>query len=69
MMNGVTVNDDDCTYSIAGGNYKIVHILEQSNLKFAQCLLVAVFYNRNELCDWLMTHYECEAVSPEQCLE
>jgi len=33
------------------------------------CLSIAVRYNRNGLCDWLMTHNKCGAVSLGECLE
>lgn len=57
-------------YAIAGGDFEIVHILEQHGCKFNDCFEVAIKYNRNELCDWLLLHTKCKDVPlsfPLQC--
>ena len=46
-------------YAIAGGNMEIVHILEQKNLSFENCLEVSIKFHRNELSDWILIHYKC----------
>ena len=46
-------------YAIAGGNMEIVHILEQRNYSFENCLEVSIKYHRNELCDWILIHNKC----------
>ena len=47
-------------YAIAGGDKEIIHILEQKGASFDGCFEVAVKYHRDDLCDWLLTHYKCE---------
>ena len=44
-------------------------IFLNSQLRNEQCLSIAVLDNRNELYDWLKTHYECEEVSLGECLK
>ena len=45
-------------YAIAGGNSEIIHICEQKGEVFNNCFHVAFTFQRNDLCDWLLLHYE-----------
>ena len=53
-------------YAIAGGNSEIIHILEQNNVSFNNCLGASIMYHRDELSDWLLMNYKCEKVKLSQ---
>ena len=55
-------------YALAGNNFEIIHILEQKNYSYDQCLNICVRYHHNDLCDWLLLNYECETISPSYCI-
>ena len=46
-------------YAVAGGNLEIIHILEQRNVSFNNCLKISLKFHRNELSDWILMHYKC----------
>ena len=55
--------DDVEKFAVAGGNMEIVHILEQRNISFEDCLEVSITFHRNELSDWILIHYGCQKSS------
>lgn len=55
ILNGATVSCDLPKFSIIGGNYEIIHILEQNGVKFddTKYLDIAIKYHRNELVEYI----------------
>ena len=58
IMNECIPTIETCKYAIAGGNYEIIHILEQHALSFDDCRNISIAFHRYELTEWLDTHYE-----------
>ena len=49
-------------YAIAGENSEIINYLRNKDYSFNYCFEVGIKFHRNELCNWLQEHYECERV-------
>jgi len=68
LLNECVLHEKVCRYSISGGNFEIIHILEHGGMKFTGCFRTAVQYNRNECCDWLLQYFICDDVRLDECL-
>lgn len=56
--------------AICGGNYEIIHIIEQNGDKYDNDYIFdALEYHRNELIDYLLENYRCKDFSISRCLE
>ena len=55
LTNEYDFNDVE-KFAVAGGNMEIIHILEQRNISFKDCLKVSITFHRNELSDWILIH-------------
>ena len=55
--------------SIAGGNFEIIHSLEQDGISFDHCFEVGSKYHRKEIMDWLLSNYKCEVFPLTKCLK
>ena len=58
MLNGQEINERMCVFAIAGGNYEIIDICEQRELKFTDCLLTSAVFHRFELFERLNSRFE-----------
>ena len=58
IMNNCIPTTETCKYAIAGGNYEIIHILEQHSLSFDYCQSISIAFHRYELTEWLDLHYK-----------
>ena len=56
-----------CKYAVAGGSTDIIQIIEQQGIQFVNCLETGIKYHRYELCDYLLSKYQCEEVSLHEC--
>ena len=55
--------------AIAGGDFEIIHILEQIGVPFQNCFNTSVIYNRYDISDWLLTNYNItDMLTPSDCL-
>jgi ankyrin repeat protein len=61
--------DGIAKYAVAGGDIEIIHILEQSGVSFDNCFETAVKFHREDVCDWLLTHYKCEEICASSAIE
>ena len=68
-MNECTLSDLTPQYSIIGGNFEIIQILNQNNVEFDDCFYLSIKYHRYSISNWLLTNYECEPVSEEDCIQ
>ena len=64
MMNDIEITNNTCQYAVAGGNNEIIHLCEQKELKFTDCLEVAIEFHHFDIYEWLTMHFEYEEVSP-----
>ena len=69
LNNNIKIPSDVTKYAIIGGNYEIIHILSQRNITFDSMFSIALQYQRNDIADWLLLHYQCEGVTIYDCLE
>ena len=58
LLNDCKLKEESCQYAVAGGNLEIIHILEQKEFDFEECLRQSIKYHRNEISDWLLTNYK-----------
>ena len=69
LMNGETINEDLCTFAVSGGSLEIVHLCEQHGMKFTRCIYTSVEYHRNDIFQWIRTHFDCGAHLLHTCIE
>ena len=55
--------------SISGGNFDIIHDIEQDSLSFDNCFEVSVKYHHQNISDWLLSNYQCEILNLAKALE
>ena len=65
MINANQLSSIDAKISVAGGNFEIIHILEQKGVSFKSCLPIAAIYYRNDISEWLNNHFSCDAIPPD----
>lgn len=54
LMKKVKINKSIHKYAIIGGNYEIIHILEENNIEFnSDSITTAIQYNQNEILNYL----------------
>ena len=59
LMNGFQPSSKSCKYAICGGNFEIIHVLEQLGLSYdEQCFITSIKYHRYILSNWLLTNHE-----------
>ena len=61
LLNNAKLKPSICKFAVAGGNYEIIHILEQKNLSFEDCFRLSVEYHRYEITDWLLQSYSLDS--------
>ena len=54
--------------SVAGGNFSIIHDIEQKGITFDECFEFSVNYHQHHVSDWLLLNYKCEILSSNKCL-
>ena len=69
IMNNSKISENICMYAIAGRNFEIIHILEQKNFKFRNCLKMSVKYHCYDLTDWLLMNFECEPIFLQETVQ
>ena len=55
--------------SICGGNFQIIHEVEQNGISFDYCYELCVLFHNKEIIEWLLSQYKCEIFPPTKCLE
>lgn len=60
LMSNAYITDRLTKFAVAGGNSEIVHLCDQKNLNFSQCLKYALKYGHDELFDWLIDSKRCQ---------
>ena len=68
MMIGDEINEDTGMFSVAGGNFEIIHLCEQKGLQFDDCLYISSFYHRFEIYEWLNTHFNYDEPYFIECI-
>ena len=68
-INGLDYGEYIREMSISGGNFNIIHDVEQSGILFDNCLEVSVKYHHKAIIEWLLSNYKCEPLSLAKCLE
>ena len=68
VCNDCAFTSDTQNYSIIGGNFEIVQILNQRNLNFDDCFETSIKYHHYSLSDWLFTNFKCKQVLEGTCL-
>lgn len=58
LANKVKVPPNLGQFAIAGGNYEIVHLCEEQNVSFDDCLKVAIQFKQDELVEYLLNNYQ-----------
>ena len=58
IMNNCIPTLETCKYAIAGGNFEIIHLLEQKALSYDNCREISIAYHRYELTEWIETNYK-----------
>lgn len=58
IMNKVIIPSNLAKFAIAGGNYEIIHLCEEKNLSFDDCLSIAIQYKQDEIVEYLLNNYE-----------
>ena len=53
---------------IIGGNFDIIHTVEQNNINFNYCFKFSVQYHHKNISNWLLTKYSCELFPMELCI-
>ncbi|EAY18764.1 hypothetical protein TVAG_267970 [Trichomonas vaginalis G3] len=69
IANGASFNATLTKYAIEGGSFSIIHFCEQQNLAFDfDCYRIAIQSHKNNIADWLLTHYQCAVVQIPDCV-
>ena len=63
QTNGFQYGDSINKLSVAGGNFPIIHELEQNGISFDFCFKRSVQYHQLNVIEWLLTNYKCEIIS------
>lgn len=58
LMNKVKISPSLPKFAIAGGNYEIVHLCEEKDLSFSNCLSIAIQYKQDELVEYLLNNFQ-----------
>ena len=59
-LNGCILKEPINEFSIAGGNYEIIQILNQNYISFDNCLGKSIEFHQYSLSNWLLTNYKIE---------
>ena len=57
IMNNCEISEYTAGYAIAGGNFEIIHILEQKKVSFDETLPISIEFHRNDISNWLLLNY------------
>ena len=53
LLNHENINEETADCAVAGGNYEIVHIIEQHGINIVSSIQFSVIYKHNDIYDWL----------------
>ena len=57
IMNNCEISEYTADYAIAGGNFEIIHIVEQKKVSFDETLPISIEFHRNDISNWLLLNY------------
>ena len=67
-VNGCCLSQSIAERAVFGGNFNIIHILEQNEISFDSCLSQSIKFHHNEVSEWLLNNYKCEDLSLYKCI-
>ena len=70
VNNNTDIVEENCLFAIAGGNFEIIHILEQKGQQFdTNSFEIAIKFHRNDIGDWLILNFDTFIIPLQLCLE
>ena len=75
LLNKVPFTDQICALAVSGGNYEIIHLIENqyesANYSSKKCFEASIIFHRYEITDWLLlnTKYEPDADDVHTAIE
>ena len=68
-INGCDITSSTTEWSIKGGHYNIIQLIEQNCHSYDDHLIFSIKYHHHHLFDWLHNHYKSEDILPQNCIE
>ena len=66
LVNGYEFGNSIQMSAIIGGNFDIIHKVEEAKYSFDNLLHISFKYHHKDISDWLLSNYLCEEVYPQQ---
>ena len=67
-VNGLKYGNFIQQMSIVGGNFEILHEIEQDGFSFDHFFEISVMYHHQNISEWLLSNYKCELICVSKCL-
>ena len=68
-MNGYNFGNYITEMAVAGGNFEIIHDIEQKGLYYTNCFHISVQFHHNLVSEWLLSNYYSGSFSIRKCVK
>ena len=68
LLNNFTFNLSTIGMSVAGGNFDIIHMLEQEHASFDSFFDVSIKFRHTAIAEWLLSNYRCNYIDIIDCI-